>query len=254
MFYNIADTKTKRATGLGYGRRFDSLLNVATLNSPSPNRYTLDSQFIKDQKTRAFSFGLSRDHFKKVFIKENLLPDSSVPGPGQYDHSVTLAQMKGIQYTLRPKTSKDSSFQNHTRGFPGPGTYEMSATEDKNGFCYVSKFKSSTGTKFNMISPGNHTASQRIDVNLMRRSLQVPGPGNYDNHEKLKMDPRGSYQFSKWRSSGAPIFSRSNRNTNLETSVTRKSKLCNKHDPTLYSHPWSRHLSHPIRIRLRRRL
>lgn len=55
--------------------------------------------------------------------------------------------------------------------------------------------------------------------------MQVPGPGNYENHEKLKMDPRGSYQFSKWRSSGAPVFSRSLRNTNLDTSVTRKSKL-----------------------------
>lgn len=58
----------------------------------------------------------------------------------------------------------------------------------------------------------------------MRRSMQVPGPGNYDNHEKLKMDPKGNYLFSKWRSSGAPVFSRSRRNTNLETSVTRKSK------------------------------
>jgi len=59
---------------------------------------------------------------------------------------------------------------------------------------------------------------------MMRRSLAIPGPGNYEDHEKLKMDPRGSYQFSKWRSSGAPVFSRSIRNTNLETSVTRKSK------------------------------
>jgi hypothetical protein len=133
--------------------------------------------------------------------------------------------MQGLMYTLRPKTTKDSSFQNITKGYPGPGTYELSATEDKNGFCYVSKYKSSTGTKINQITPGNHNASQRIDVNLMRRSLQIPGPGNYENHEKLKMDPRGFYQYSKWKSSGAPVFSRSRRNTNLETSVTRKSKF-----------------------------
>jgi len=128
-------------------------------------------------------------------------------------------------YSCRPKTSKDTSFQNTTKGFPGPGTYELTATEDKNGFCFVSKFRSSTGAKIPAISPGNHNASQRIDVNLMRRSLAIPGPGNYEDHEKLKMDPRGSYQFSKWRSSGAPLFSRSQRNTNLETSATRKSKF-----------------------------
>lgn len=200
------------------------MLNPATLASPSPNKYTLDSSFVKSPKSRAFSFGLSREHFKKVYIKENMQADASVPGPGQYDHGATLQQMKGLQYTLRPKTSKDSSFQNFTRGFPGPGTYELTATEDKNGFCFVSKFKSSTGAKINYLNPTNHNASQRIDVNLMRRSLQVPGPGNYENHEKLKMDAKGQYLFSKWRSSGAPIFSRSRRNTNLETSVTRKSK------------------------------
>jgi hypothetical protein len=74
-------------------------------------------------------------------------------------------------YTLRPKTTKDSSFQNITKGFPGPGTYELSATEDKSGFCFVSKYKSSTFTKFHMSSSGNLGESQRMDMNLMRRSM-----------------------------------------------------------------------------------
>jgi hypothetical protein len=41
--------------------------------------------FKKDTVARAFSFGLSRDHFKKVYIKENMQTDSCVPGPGKYD-------------------------------------------------------------------------------------------------------------------------------------------------------------------------
>jgi hypothetical protein len=146
-------------------------LNPATLASPSPNRYTLDSTFQKQAKSRAFSFGLSREHFKKVYIKENQQVDVCVPGPGQYDHTASIKQMQGLMYTLRPKTTKDSSFQNFTKLYPGPGTYELNATEDKNGFCFISKYKSSTGTKINTISPGNHNASQRIDVNLMRRSM-----------------------------------------------------------------------------------
>jgi Sperm-tail PG-rich repeat len=159
VFYDLQDTKTKRATGLGYGRRFDSLLNPATLASPSPNRYTLESTFQRAPKSRAFSFGLSRDHFKKVYIKENPQVDASVPGPGQYDHTASMKLMQGVMYSLRPKTTKDSSFQNFTKHFPGPGTYELNATEDKNGFCFVSKYKSSTGTKINAITPGNHNAS-----------------------------------------------------------------------------------------------
>ncbi len=110
QFYDLADTKSKRATGLGYGRRFANLINVATLNSPSPNKYDLASMFTKDAKSRAYSFGLSRDHFKKVFIKENQQADASVPGPGQYDHTASLKMMQGLQFTCRPKTSKDSRF------------------------------------------------------------------------------------------------------------------------------------------------
>lgn len=68
----MQDTKTKRAAGLGYGRRFEGLINAASVASPPPNRYTLDSQFVKAPKSRAFSFGLSREHFNKVYIKENL--------------------------------------------------------------------------------------------------------------------------------------------------------------------------------------
>ena len=192
--------------------------------SPPPTKYDLGTAFGgKSPQSRAFSFGLSREHFKKQYLKENLGIDPIVPGPGQYDLETTKKLHQGLMYSLRPKTTKDSSFQNTTKGFPGPGTYEMSATEDKSGFCFVSKYKSSTGTKFHVLSAGNLTGSDRIDVNMMRRSMQIPGPGNYENHEKLKMDAKGTYQFSKWRSSGAPVFSRGMRNTNLETSVTRKS-------------------------------
>jgi hypothetical protein len=71
-FYDIGDTKTRRTTGLGYGRRFESMLNKAALNSPPPDRYTLNSDFKKQPKSRAFSFGISREYYKAVYIKENL--------------------------------------------------------------------------------------------------------------------------------------------------------------------------------------
>ena len=78
-------------------------------------------------------------------------------------------------------------------GFPGPGTYELTATEDHDGFCYVSKYRSSLYTKMHQDSHGNLGGSQRIDMNMMRRSMQIPGPGTYEDSQKLKMDPRGSY-------------------------------------------------------------
>jgi len=47
----------------------------------------------------------------------------------------------------------------------------MTATEEKNGFCFVSKYKSSTGAKIHVLSSNNLTGSQRFDMNLLRRSM-----------------------------------------------------------------------------------
>lgn len=111
IFYDLPSTKSKRVTGLGYGRRFESLINPAMMASPPPTRYTLDSAFGgRSPKSRAFSFGLSREHFKKVYIKENEYTDPVVPGPGTYDLHGERKLHEGLKYSLRPKTTKDSSF------------------------------------------------------------------------------------------------------------------------------------------------
>lgn len=167
-----------------------------------------------------------------------------MPGPGQYDHNANKNLVAGLQFTCRPKTSKDSSFQNFTVGFPGPGTYELKATEDKDGYCGVSKYRSSLYTKMHEAISKNLVGSGRIDMNMMRRSMQIPGPGTYEDSQKLKMDPKGNYNFSKWKGSGAPVFSRSHRNTNLETSATRKSTSVYL---LIYnSHPWTRNIPHNV--------
>ncbi len=111
IFYDLPSTKSKRVTGLGYGRRFESLINPAMMASPPPTRYTLNSAFGgRSPQSRAFSFGLSRDHFKKVYIKENEYTDPIVPGPGTYDMIGEKKLHEGLKYSLRPKTTKDSSF------------------------------------------------------------------------------------------------------------------------------------------------
>lgn len=79
--------------------------------SPPPTKYDLGSAFGgKSPQSRAFSFGLSRDHFKKQYLKENVGIDPIVPGPGQYDLETAKKLHQGLMYSLRPKTTKDSSF------------------------------------------------------------------------------------------------------------------------------------------------
>lgn len=53
---------------------------------------------------------MSREHFKKVYLKENPPVDSSIPGPGAYyntqNHSI---ERDSLKYSFRPKTILDSS-------------------------------------------------------------------------------------------------------------------------------------------------
>jgi len=68
-------------------------------------------------------------------------------------------------------------------------------------------------------------AGRRFDQNnyLYTGWRNTPGPGKYEPRLEFRND--GHYSFSKWRSSGAPKFNHQKRVVDLDTSVTRKSKL-----------------------------
>jgi hypothetical protein len=53
--------------------------------TPGPGSVEIRGIFDKGSpRVRAYSFGLSREFYKKVYIKENLTSDPNVPGPGAY--------------------------------------------------------------------------------------------------------------------------------------------------------------------------
>lgn len=89
--YNIPCSLSTRAASLGYGVRTSFISKSNTLNltelgdCPAPTTYIQKSDFDKSSPyARAFSFGISRDAYSKVYIKENPPSDKSIPGPGQY--------------------------------------------------------------------------------------------------------------------------------------------------------------------------
>lgn len=67
----------------------------------------------------------------------------------------------------------DSSFQNVTKFVPGPGAYHSEISNKPNGFVYNAKYRSSGGI---LIS----RSGQRFDNSKLRTSMQIPGPGNYE--------------------------------------------------------------------------
>jgi hypothetical protein len=79
------------------------------VDSPSPTSYNKKSDFNPTATAKAFSFGIAREAYSKVYIKENPPRDPSVPGPGQYQ----IPGVTGIEaskYTMRPKTVNPCNF------------------------------------------------------------------------------------------------------------------------------------------------
>jgi len=82
----------------------NSFLVISLIDdSPSPTNYNLKSEFNPTPGNKAYSFGIAREAYSKVYIKEHPPRDPSVPGPGAY----TVPGVVGLetpQFTMRPKT------------------------------------------------------------------------------------------------------------------------------------------------------
>jgi hypothetical protein len=72
---------------------------------PSPNTYPTKSAFSKETKKFSYTFGLSREHFQKVYLAHNPPRDLTVPGPGTYQEKKVVGN-NGEKYTMRVKPSK----------------------------------------------------------------------------------------------------------------------------------------------------
>lgn len=67
----------------------------------------------------SFSFGQSREKFKKVYLRENPPRDASVPGPGEYKPKEMFTAREG--FSLKSKQDFTSAFYDPKRFVPGPG-------------------------------------------------------------------------------------------------------------------------------------
>jgi hypothetical protein len=91
-----------RSSGIGYGARYN--FSKGSI-SPGPTQYQSKSDFNQTpgSGTKAYSFGIAREAYSKVYIKEAPPSDRSIPGPGQYASTGLLGNV-GAKYTLRPRT------------------------------------------------------------------------------------------------------------------------------------------------------
>lgn len=72
--------------------------------TPSPNAYSQSTAFSKDTKKFAYTFGVSRDAYQKVYLRQNPPADNTIPGPGAYDNTrKSIFGEDSQKYTMRIK-------------------------------------------------------------------------------------------------------------------------------------------------------
>ena len=77
--------------------------------NPGPGSVEMRGAFDKGSpRVNAFSFGLSREHYKKVYLKENMQTDPCVPGPGRYIIAPVIGR-EGQNVSIKGRNMKEKS-------------------------------------------------------------------------------------------------------------------------------------------------
>jgi len=97
VFYDLPNTREKRATSFGYGSKTD--IAKKAFNVPSPDKYLIPSEFKQDntKNMKGSSFGLGREIMGSNNFMD-LRQTQKLPGPGNYDFRSTLTN---VSYTMR---------------------------------------------------------------------------------------------------------------------------------------------------------
>ncbi|EGR28344.1 hypothetical protein IMG5_177780, partial [Ichthyophthirius multifiliis] len=186
-FYDLPSLKMYRASGIGYGGKYD--FTKQTTKTPAPNAYEQKYNTIIGDK-KGWSFGLSREQMTICSGPLGVSMASKGPGPGTYK---SVSGLSSQAFTLRMKTQSPDQKNTYLKT-PGPGAYSYLPAITENGKYFVSKFKNSGTCTFN--PKGQRFANNIKDLN--------PGPGAYPSIAGITIN--GQYFVSKYKSSGCRTF------------------------------------------------
>jgi hypothetical protein len=118
FYYTLPDVKSKRAASLGYGKKYDFTKSKKDIKS---GFYNLGTDFdAKKPHSPAFTFGISRGYYNKVYLETAKMFDKDVPGPGKYDFLKPFGG-ESSKYSMLGK--HNPKYLSAKSKFPGPGEY-----------------------------------------------------------------------------------------------------------------------------------
>lgn len=174
-----------RSTSFGKGDKYDFTSGSKNKNAQF---YNLPSDFDgKKPHTPAWTFGISRPYYDKVFYETNKMVDKNVPGPGKYNFLKPFGS-DSFKYSIYGK-GEAKNFSKTSKS-PGPGDYPQISI-NPSGKYPVSKMKNATAIIFGV------NKEKRFNYTFNKN----PGPDKYD--QKPLINGTGFNYVSKFKSSTA---------------------------------------------------
>jgi hypothetical protein len=113
--------------------------------------YNIPREFDKKPTSQAFTFGISRKFYNKVYIEKAKIYEKDNPGPGSYNYLKEFGS-DAPKYTKYLQTTTSSRRQNEEK-ILGPGEYDMNKIDiNREGKYTLSKYKNTTSLNFGLIN------------------------------------------------------------------------------------------------------
>ena len=172
----------KRSAGIGFGTKFD-FTKLNPNKAPFSNN---KSDFAPDSKNSPrWTFGESREKFKKVFLEHDKNTDPLNPGPGNY-HVIPVFGEDAKKFSISSRVQ----ISNKSSQSPGPGAYKVTAT-NADGKYFDSRVRNSTSILFGL----SKSKRDFVGVNNI-----TPGPGAYKFDSLIDANGGRTNYNSKYRS------------------------------------------------------
>ena len=185
-FYNLPDEKSHRATSIGFGTKYDF---TKEHKDKSQTFYNIAKDFDpKKSNAPAYTFGIARSFYDKVYCDANKMLDKNVPGPGLY----TITRPFGYEASKYTMVGKGEDLQRKkAKNDPGPGQYKI-VQMNKEGIYPLSRFRNTAGITFGV------SKEKRFSYNSKDK---FPAPNKYNINNLIT--GKGFIFSSKFKSSAA---------------------------------------------------
>ena len=192
-FYSVNESlfKTKRSCSLGKGNRFD--FSKSGGDSPPANSYFPKNSNIENNKSRGYSFGLSRESCPQFGIVPFLKLEAQKPGPGAYTPVLQKSQ-KTTTFHIRTVIPRSVNLD------IGPGKYNVPSSIQVHKTIMNSKFRSTKSTKFAPLKENKNANQKENKSSAFKNSL------NFVFDKSHQINRYGVYFNSKYKNSMCRYF------------------------------------------------